>query len=130
MDFVLYILECADGSFYIGHTDNLDKRMEQHDEGKGCAYTAVRRPLKLIHAEAFETRIEALAMERKLKGWSRAKKLAYIAGDWGAVSTLAKGRHRHQCARQGASTAPAARATLSANGDVAGAHEPDQESDA
>ena len=130
MEFVLYILECADGSFYIGHTDNLDRRMEQHDEGKGCAYTAVRRPLKLIHAEAFETCIEALAMERKLKGWSRAKKLAYIAGDWGAVSTLAKGRHRHQRARQGASTAPAARATLSANGDVAGAHEPDQESDA
>ena len=96
MEFVLYILECADGSFYIGHTDNLDKRMEQHDDGKGCAYTAVRRPLKLIHAEAFETRIEALAMERKLKGWSRANKLAYIAGDWGALSTLAKGRHRHQ----------------------------------
>jgi len=130
MEFVLYILECADGSFYIGHTDNLDKRMEQHDQGKGCAYTSMRRPLKLIHAEAFETRIEALAMERKLKGWSRAKKLAYVAGDWDVVSTLAKGRHRRQLARQGASTPPAARATLSANGDVAGAREPDQESDA
>ena len=46
MEFVLYILECVDGSFYIGHTDNLDKRMEQHDDGKGCAYTAVRRPLQ------------------------------------------------------------------------------------
>ncbi|MBA2077299.1 GIY-YIG nuclease family protein [Rhodanobacter sp. PCA2] len=130
MEFVLYILECADGSFYIGHTDNLDKRMEQHKQGSSCAYTASRRPVKLIHAEGFETRFEALTMERKLKGWSRAKKLAYIAGDWGAVSALAKGRHRHELAREGASTPLAARATLSANGDVAGARQPDQDSDA
>jgi predicted GIY-YIG superfamily endonuclease len=96
MDFFLYILECADGSFYIGHTDNLDHRMEQHDLGLGCAYTAKRHPLKLIHTEAFETRHEALAMERRLKGWTRAKKLAYIAGDWNKVGMLAKGKHRHQ----------------------------------
>jgi predicted GIY-YIG superfamily endonuclease len=96
MDFILYILECADGSFYIGHTDDLDRRMEQHDTGLGCAYTASRRPVKLIHTEAFETRYEALTMERKLKGWSRAKKLAYMAGDWDKVGVLAKGRHRHQ----------------------------------
>jgi predicted GIY-YIG superfamily endonuclease len=111
MDFILYILECADGSFYIGHTDDLDHRMEQHDRGLGCAYTAKRHPVKLIHTEAFETRYEALAMERKLKGWSRAKKLAYIAGDWNTVGVLAKGKHRHQ--REGvvdvvsASTSPA-----------------------
>jgi predicted GIY-YIG superfamily endonuclease len=49
MDFFLYILACADGSFYIGYTDDLDKRMEQHDLGLGCAYTARRRPVKLIH---------------------------------------------------------------------------------
>lgn len=96
MDFTLYILECADGSFYIGHTDDLDRRMEQHDQGHGCAYTADRRPVKLIHTEAFETRYEALAMERRLKGWSRAKKLAYIADDWDALSRLSKGKHRHQ----------------------------------
>ena len=96
MEFVLYILECADGSFYIGHTDDLDKRMEQHDRGHGCAYTATRRPLKLIHAQGFETRHEALAMERKLKGWSRAKKLAYTAGDWKAIQALSKGKHEHQ----------------------------------
>ena len=68
MDFFLYILEWASGSFYIGHTDDLDKRMEQHDLGLGCAYTARRRPVKLIHTQAFETRYEALSMERKLKG--------------------------------------------------------------
>ncbi|EIL93624.1 MULTISPECIES: GIY-YIG nuclease family protein [Rhodanobacter] len=96
MEFTLYILECADGSFYIGHTDDLDKRMEQHDQGKGCVYTSTRRPLKLIHTQGFETRYEALTMERKLKGWSRAKKLAYMAGNWDALGALAKGKHQHQ----------------------------------
>ncbi|HEY0198115.1 MAG TPA: hypothetical protein VGC19_06170 [Rhodanobacter sp.] len=52
--------------------------------------------MKLLHTEGFETRYEALTMERKLKGWSRAKKLAYMAGDWKAVGRLAKGRYRHQ----------------------------------
>jgi predicted GIY-YIG superfamily endonuclease len=52
--------------------------------------------LKLLHAEGFETRYEALTMERKLKGWTRAKKLAYMAGDWKAVGDLAKGKHRYQ----------------------------------
>jgi predicted GIY-YIG superfamily endonuclease len=55
--------------------------------------------LKLLHTEGFETRYEALAMERKLKGWSRAKKLAYMAGDWNAVGALAKGKHRHERTR-------------------------------
>jgi len=55
--------------------------MRQHDAGRAASYTASRRPLKLLHVEEFETRYGALTMERKLKGWSRAKKLAYIAGD-------------------------------------------------
>ena len=96
MVFTLYILKCTDDSLYIGHTDNLDARMEQHDQGKGGSYTSKRRPLQLIHVEAFETRYEALAMERKLKGWSRAKKLAYMAGDWASVKRLSKGKHQHQ----------------------------------
>ncbi|MGH8396719.1 MAG: GIY-YIG nuclease family protein [Gammaproteobacteria bacterium] len=96
MAFTLYILECVDGSLYIGHTDNLDRRLAQHHLGLGCTYTATRRPLRLIHAEVFESRYTALTVERKLKDWSRAKKLAYMAGDWGTVGKLAKGRHRHQ----------------------------------
>jgi len=94
--FSLYILQCTDGTLYIGHMDNLDERMRQHDAGKADAYTAKRHPLKLLHVEQFETRYEALMMERKLKGWSRAKKLAYVAGDWGTIGKLAKGKHRHQ----------------------------------
>jgi len=70
--------------------------MRQHAAGKADAYTASRRPLKLLHVQEFETRYEALMMERKLKGWSKAKKLAYIAGDWSTIGKLAKGKHRHQ----------------------------------
>ena len=66
MAFTVYLLECADGTLYVGHTDNLDLRMHQHDLGiKGC-YTSTRRPLRLLHAEAFETRYEAIVIERKL----------------------------------------------------------------
>ena len=94
--FCLYILECADRTLYIGHTDNLDRRLRQHEIGLIDAYTARRRPLKLLHVEEFESRYEALTLERKLKGWSRAKKLAYIAGDWNTVRKLAKGKHQHE----------------------------------
>jgi predicted GIY-YIG superfamily endonuclease len=93
----VYILQCADATFFcIGHTDDLDKRRAQHDEGKGCSCTSTHRPLKLVHAEGFETRYEALTMERKLKGWSRAKKIDCMAGDWERIGVLAKGKHRHQ----------------------------------
>jgi len=94
--FSLYVLECSDGTLYIGHTDRLEERMRQHDSGCADAYTAKRKPLKLLHVEEFESRYDALAMERKLKGWSKAKKLAYIAGDWLAIRVLSKGKHRHE----------------------------------
>lgn len=96
MAFTLYILRCGDGSLYVGHTDDIDERMRQHDAGKADSYTSQRKPLLLIHSEAFETRYEALAMERKLKGWSKEKKLAYVAGDWDAVRRLARGKDRNQ----------------------------------
>lgn len=94
MAFTLYILECSDGTFYTGHTDNLDRRLQQHERGHAGAYTASRRPVKLIHVEEFGSRLETLTVERKLKGWSRAKKLAYMKGDWRTVSKLAKGKSR------------------------------------
>ena len=70
--------------------------MRQHDTGKADAYTAKRHPLKLLHVEEFETRYEALMMERKLKRWSRAKKLAYIAGDWNTIRALSKVKHARE----------------------------------
>ena len=94
--FWLYVLECRDRTLYVGHTDDLDERMRCHDAGMVDSYTGSRRPLKLVFAEEFGSRYEALAMERKLKGWSRAKKVAYIAGDWDSVSRLAKGKHERE----------------------------------
>ena len=94
--FSLYIIECSDHTLYIGHTDCLDERMRQHDAGTVDSYTSKRKPLKLLHVEEFDSRYAALEMERKLKGWSRAKKLAYIAGDWRQVHKLSKGKHEHE----------------------------------
>ena len=84
MEFTLYILEYVEGMFYIGHADNLDSRLAQHEQGTGRSYTSTRCPSILIHAGGFETRYAAATMERKLKGWSRTKKLAYMRGDWKA----------------------------------------------
>ena len=91
--FWVYILECSDGSYYTGHTDNLELRLNQHNSGdKEDGYTYHRRPVKLIYQQAFSSREDAFASERKIKGWSRKKKEAMIRGDWKEVSRLA---HTH-----------------------------------
>jgi len=89
--FWVYILRCSDGSYYTGHTDNLEMRIVQHVAGEfsGC-YTFTRRPLDCVFSQAFSTREEALASERQIKGWSRKKKEAMIQGDWAEVSRLAR----------------------------------------
>ena len=89
MAFWAYILRCADGSYYTGHTDNLDLRIGAHQAGRGSDYTARRQPVSLAWTQDFGTRIEALEAERQIKGWSRAKKEALIRGDWDLVSQLA-----------------------------------------
>ena len=91
MNFHVYILKCADNSYYTGHTDNLEKRLAQHQQRyfKSC-YTATRLPIELIFCQAFTTREEALASERQIKGWSRKKKEAMMRGDWNEVSRLAQ----------------------------------------
>jgi predicted GIY-YIG superfamily endonuclease len=88
--FWAYILRCADGSYYSGHTDNLEKRLGEHQSGIGDGYTATRRPIELMWSQGFPTREEALAAELQIKGWSRAKKEAMMRGDWDGVSRLAK----------------------------------------
>jgi predicted GIY-YIG superfamily endonuclease len=92
MTFHAYLLRCNDGSYYSGHTDNLEARIAQHHEGLIGGYTAARRPVRLIWAQAFPTRDEAFAAERRIKGWSRAKKEALIAGDWSRLEVLARNR--------------------------------------
>jgi predicted GIY-YIG superfamily endonuclease len=90
MSFWVYMLQCADGRFYTGHTDNLERRMAEHMYGGFCAFTSQRRPVKLVWQEQFSTRIEALEAERRIGRWSRAKKAALIRSDWRALSTLAR----------------------------------------
>jgi tRNA/rRNA methyltransferase len=80
--FWTYLLHCADRTYYTGHTDDLEKRLYQHQEGVLGGYTSTRRPVELVWAEAFDTRDEAKTAELKIKNWSRAKKEALIAKDW------------------------------------------------
>jgi len=101
MAFHAYILKCNDGSYYVGHSDNLDVRVQHHSAGLIEGYTSTRLPVKLVWAESFQTRDDAFAAERKIKGWSRAKKEALIRGDWAAVSRLAS---RSEVLRDGPST--------------------------
>ena len=92
MSFWAYLLHCRGGAYYAGHTDNLDYRIAQHQAGTIAGYTAERLPVELVWSQEFGTRIEALTAERQIKGWSRAKKMALIRGDWDAISVLAQSK--------------------------------------
>jgi putative endonuclease len=87
----LYILLCADGSYYTGVTRRaVEERVSEHAQGLLPGYTFTRRPLKLVFSEPYERIDEAIAAERRIKGWSRAKKEAYMRGDFASLVTLAK----------------------------------------
>jgi predicted GIY-YIG superfamily endonuclease len=93
MQFWVYILRCRDGSYYTGHTDDLEKRMWEHEQGKGSVWTRTRGPVELVWCEDAPTRYEALEFERRVKNWSVAKKEALIASDWARVGYFAKPPH-------------------------------------
>jgi putative endonuclease len=76
----MYILECADGSYYVGSTTRLDLRIAQHQSGDGAVYTRRRRPVRLVFAAEFDRVDEAFAFEKQVQGWSRAKRRALIDG--------------------------------------------------
>ena len=90
MAFWTYILRCADGKYYTGHTDDIERRMAEHMVGGYCTFTSRRRPVELIWATDFPSRYEALDAELKVKKWSRAKKEALAASDWDRLSFYAK----------------------------------------
>jgi predicted GIY-YIG superfamily endonuclease len=92
MTFWAYMLHCRGGAFYVGHTDNLDQRIGQHQAGMIAGFTADHLPVALVWSQDFPTRHEAKTAEKQIKGWSRVKKMALIRGDWGRISTLAKGK--------------------------------------
>jgi putative endonuclease len=89
----LYIVKCRDGSFYVGTTRSaLETRIAQHNAGTFPGYTKSRRPVELVFSEWFDRVTDAIECERKLKGWSRAKKEAFIRGDIALLQQLAKRR--------------------------------------
>ena len=73
-----YILECADGSFYTGSTNNLALRLAQHQNGEGANYTKNRLPVKLVYVEEYNRIDAAFYREKQIQGWSRKKKMALI----------------------------------------------------
>ena len=96
MSFWVYMLRCADGSFYTGHTDDLDRRIGQHHCGEYAGYTRLRRPVTVVFVQDFESRDGALAMELRIKGWTRRKKAALAAGDWAGLRRHARGLNAHE----------------------------------
>ena len=70
----VYVIECADGSFYTGYTTDVDRRVAEHDAGSGAKYTRGRTPVELRHTESFDTRSAAMSREHEIKGFSRARK--------------------------------------------------------
>jgi len=86
-----YILKCSDGSFYVGMTNNLDQRVLQHNSGTNPdCYTFNKRPVELVYHEMFQNPNDAIAFEKKLKGWSPAKKIALIDGEFEKLPLLSK----------------------------------------
>ena len=87
----IYILVCSDGSYYAGVTRrSVEERVSEHAQGLMPGYTFTRRPVKLVFSEHYERIVDAIAAERRIKGWSRAKKEAYMRGDFASLVALAK----------------------------------------
>ncbi len=105
--FYVYMLRCRDGSYYVGHTDDLETRLWQHQNGIGCDWTKRRRPIELVWCEVMPTRDEAFGAERRIKNWSRAKKEALVAGDWKRVGYYARPPHERDATSPLSTHAPA-----------------------
>jgi putative endonuclease len=87
------MLRCADGSYYVGSARlGLERRLSEHNNGTYAGYTSKRLPVELIWSQHFLDKTDAIAVERQIKGWSRAKKEALILGDYGTIQSLAKRR--------------------------------------
>ena len=84
----VYMLRCSDSSYYVGHTNDLERRLPAHERGSIEGYTLWRPPVELVFSDQFSRRLEAFHRERQIKGWSRAKKEALIKGDWDGLVEL------------------------------------------
>lgn len=86
----MYILECADGSYYTGSTNNLELRLKQHQNGEGANHTKNRLPVELVYSEEFARIDEAFYREKQVQGWSRQKKEALIRNKATTLPELSK----------------------------------------
>ena len=86
----IYILECADGSYYTGSTRDITRRLAQHQNGEGANYTRKRLPVTLVFQEEYERIDDAYYREKQVQGWSRKKKQALINGDFDKLQELSK----------------------------------------
>ncbi len=86
----MYILECADGSYYVGSTKNLERRVTEHMSGLGSRYTSGRLPVKLVYGEEYDRISDAYQREKQVQNWSRAKREALISGNYEMLPPLAK----------------------------------------
>jgi putative endonuclease len=86
----VYILKCSDGSYYTGCTTNLEQRIQEHNFKKYDNYTSTRLPVELVYSQQFSNINEAIAAERRIKGWNRSKKEALIKGDFDLLHNLAE----------------------------------------
>ncbi len=85
----LYILECSDGSYYTGSTNNLEIRLQQHQKGEGANHTKKRLPVKLVYVEEFDRIDDAFYREKQIQGWRREKKEALINSQHNRLPKLA-----------------------------------------
>lgn len=86
----MYILECSDGTYYVGSTWNIGRRLAQHAAGEGAVYTRTRRPVKLLYVEEHYMVKDAFAREKQVQGWSRRRRRALIEGRTAELPTLSQ----------------------------------------
>jgi putative endonuclease len=88
----VYILDCRNKDLYTGVTNNIERRLKDHQAGKGGHYTSYNRPRRILYTEEFKGKSEAKNREQQIKQWSKSKKLALIKGDRVALINLSKSR--------------------------------------
>ena len=95
--YYVYILKCSDNSYYTGVTNNLEKRIVEHNSGHNSqSYTFKRRPVELVYYEVFQNINDSIAFEKQIKGWSRRKKEAVISNEWHKLPDLSRNRSSTQ----------------------------------
>lgn len=82
MNYFTYIILCSNSKYYVGHTNNLEKRFDYHLKKFGAKFTAQNKPIEILWSQKFHTEIEAIKREKQIKGWSRVKKENLIKGIW------------------------------------------------